>query len=237
MPSSGALYLLAHKCFTAGPRIAETCGKIAKKRYFSSFFYSPMCPSTIISTELDFLIAKDTSLYIWKMCGFNYGLLWAVMGSTGRHLAVLDVTNVAERAEGAERADRADVAKMGNLAYMVFILKVYILKFMLFEVLSCISHVKVYIVAEVYCLYCRPCPAQTDPCQMDRDTQIIQRSLCFIFHLFFLIIFCMCLSIFICQIFVFCFVPARWTNTQNICTLYKDLFVFYRVLSPRFSAP
>ena len=55
---------------------------------------------------------------------------------------------------------------------------------MLFEVLSCISHVKVYIVAEVYCLYCRPCPAQTDPCQMDRDTQIIQRSLCFIFHLF-----------------------------------------------------
>ena len=56
---------------------------------------------------------------------------------------------------------------------------------MLFEVLSCISHVKVYIVAEVYCLYCRPCPAQTDPCQMDRDTQIIQRSLCFIFHLFF----------------------------------------------------
>ena len=56
---------------------------------------------------------------------------------------------------------------------------------MLFEVLSCISHVKVYIVAEVYCLYCRPCPAQTDPCQMDRDTQIIQRSLCFVFHLFF----------------------------------------------------
>ena len=94
------------------------------------------------------------------------------------------MTNVAERAEGAERADRADVAKMGNLAYIVFILKVYILKFMLFEVLSCISHVKVYIVAEVYCLYCRPCPAQTDPCQMDRDTQIIQRSLCLIFHLF-----------------------------------------------------
>ena len=158
------------------------------------------------------------------------------MGSTGLHLAVLDVTNVAEteRAEGPERADRADVAKMGNLAYMVFILKVYILKFMLFEVLSCISHVKVYIVAEVYCLYCRPCPAQTDPCQMDRDTQIIQRSLCFIFHLFFLIIFCMCLSIFSCQIFLFCFVPARWTNTQNICTLYKDLFVFYRVLSREF---
>ena len=55
LPSSGALYLLAHKCFTAGPRIAETCGKIAKKRHFSSFFYSPMCPSTIISTELNFL--------------------------------------------------------------------------------------------------------------------------------------------------------------------------------------
>ena len=165
------------------------------------------------------------------------GIYWALLGFTGLHLAVLDMTNVAERAEGAERADRADVAKMGNLAYMVFILKVYLLKFMLFEVLSCISHVKVYIVAEVYCLYCRPCPAQTDPCQMDRDTQIIQRSLCFIFHLFFLIIFCMCLSIFSCQIFLFCFVPARWTNTQNICTLYKDLFVFYRVLSPRFSAP
>ena len=80
LPSSGALYLLAHKCFTAGPRIAETCGKIAKKKHFSSFFYSPMCPSTIISTELDFLIAKDTSLYIWKICGFNNGLLWAVMG-------------------------------------------------------------------------------------------------------------------------------------------------------------
>ena len=103
---------------------------------------------------------------------------------------------------------------------------------MLFEVLSCISHVKVYIVAEVYCLYCRPCPAQTDPCQMDRDTQIIRRSLCFIFHLFFFIIFCMCLSIFICQIFVFCFVPARWTNTQNICTLYKDLFVFLQGAFP-----
>ena len=54
LPSSGALYLLAHKCFTAGRRIAETCGKIAKKSHFSSFFYSPMCPSTIMSTELDF---------------------------------------------------------------------------------------------------------------------------------------------------------------------------------------
>ena len=90
-----------------------------------------MCPSTIISTELDFLIAKDTSLCIWKMCGYNYGLLWAVLGCTGLYLAVLDMNNIADRAEGAERADRtdmADVAKMGNLAYMVYILKVYILE-------------------------------------------------------------------------------------------------------------
>lgn len=72
---------------------------------------------------------------------------------------------------------------------------------MLFEVLSCISHVKVYIVAEVYCLYCRPCPAQTDPCQMDRDTQIIQRSLCFIFHFLFLSYFVFILFIFIYVIY------------------------------------
>ena len=134
LPSSGALYILAHKCFTAGRRIAETCGKIDKKSRFSSFFYSPMCPSTIIPTELDFLTAKDTSLCIWKMCGYNYGLLWAVLGCTGLYLAVLDMNNIADRAEGADKADRADrtdmadVAKMGNLAYMVYILKVYILE-------------------------------------------------------------------------------------------------------------
>ena len=108
---------------------------------------------------------------------------------------------------------------------------------MLFEVLSCISHVKVYIVAEVYCLYCRPCPAQTDPCQMDRDTQIIQRSLCFIFHLFFFLLYFVCFVLFSSALYssFVLSLPDGQRRTDYLYTVQGPFCLLQGAFSPIFS--